>query len=99
MSPELTSLIVGAALTGAGWLGRELWASWQEARSGKKDEAQRIAAERDQWKQKAAENKALAETYYNNKQRVYDSVWEHRRVARAHGIPDDALPEVPPNHH
>jgi hypothetical protein len=100
IDPQITYTLVGALITGGGWLGRELWKSWQEARQGRKDEAQKIAAERDEWKRKAAENKALAETYYNNKLRVKDVLYATRRVAMEKGnLAPEELPPLPPDHH
>jgi cell shape-determining protein MreC len=72
---------------------KQFWASFKEARQGRKDEAQRIAAERDQWKLKA-------ESYYNRKQRLKDVLWQTRRVAMQKGnlAPED-LPDVPDDDH
>lgn len=78
-------------LTGFGWLVRTFWKSWQEARKGKKDEADKIADERDQAKR-------VATHYHNRKQRYKDVLWETRRVAiDDYHVPRDKLPDVPPD--
>lgn len=53
IEPEYTYTLLGMILGGIGWAIKRLWESWKEARDGKKDEAQRIAAERDKAKLEA----------------------------------------------
>lgn len=85
MDPQLTSLIVGAAITGIGWLGRTLYKSWQEARQGRKDEADRIADERDK--------------YRTLKLRWKQAYYELSYLAAKRGVTDDELPRTPDDNH
>lgn len=50
MDLSITNTILGALLLGIGWVFKTFWGSWKEAREGRKEEAQRIASDRDKYK-------------------------------------------------
>lgn len=82
MTPELTYTLVGAIIPAIGWVGREFWKSLKEARQGRKDEANRIADERDMFRRK--------KSYWKNK---YD---ELRAIVLALGLTWEQLDHIPP---
>lgn len=88
MDLNIVNTVIGALMVSLGWLGKQFWEMFKQVRGRRKTELQKISAERDR-------ALAKAQRYYNRKQRVKDILWETRRVARKHGIPDDELPPVP----
>lgn len=85
-------MLVGALITGAGWLGRNLWKSWREAQQGRKDEAQKRAEERDLARKEAKD-------YFSKKNQWESAYYALEHTALRHGVPQSELPETPDNRH
>ena len=103
---EITYTLVGAILTGIGWMVKKLVASIKEARDGRKDEAQRIAAERDKGKleiqrlkdelrQERLDRDAEVRELYKKKMRLREEIYKTRQVAINKGkLTVDDLPPL-----
>ena len=106
IDPNLTYTLLGAILTGIGWVIKRLWESWKEARDGRKDEAQRIAAERDKAKlevqrlrdelrQTKLDHDAEMREVYKKKMLLREEIYKTRQVAlNKGGMSSDDLPPL-----
>jgi|GEM_PF-5255206 uncharacterized membrane-anchored protein YhcB (DUF1043 family) len=91
MDFAISNTVVGALMLAVGWIIQQLWSMAKEARRRRKTEMQKIIEERDYYKEQA-------EKHYNRKQRYKDIIWETRRAAVDDWhVPQEALPEVPPD--
>lgn len=98
MTPDVVSLITALIGATGGVIVTFFIRSFREWRERRKNEAQRVAKERDQWKQTAMEARRLADTYHDNELRVKDGLYDTRRIAMTEGdLSSEDLPEVPPD--
>lgn len=74
-------MLVGAIIPAIGWVGREFWKSLKEARQGRKDEANKIADERDK--------------YCTLKLRWKRAYYELSYLAAKRGVTDKEMPPTP----
>lgn len=81
MSPAVVGIITALISATAGVLAKGFLDSWQEKRRGRKDEAMRIAAERDRYRT----------LKFRWKKAYYQLVY----IASKAGVPDDQLPHTP----
>lgn len=88
MDPQLSYTLLGAVITAIGWAVKEFRRSWKEAQEGRKDEADRIANERDS-------AKADAKYQYDRASLWRDATYATRRVAMDAGLRVEDLPRTP----
>lgn len=88
MDPQITYTLLGGALMGVGWMIKEFRRSWKEAQEGRKDEAEKMANERD-----AA--RAEAKAQYADKRLWQDATYATRQVAMEAGVHQEDLPKLP----
>ena len=106
IEPEYTYTLLGMILGGIGWAIKRLWESWKEARDGRKDEAQRIAAERDKAKlevqqlrdelrQAKLDHDAAMREVYKKKMQLREEIYKTRQAAmNKGGLSADELPPL-----
>lgn len=89
MDLTIANTIVGALLLAVGWILKQFWEMWREARGRRRSEVQKLTDERNKARSEAKQN-------YIKKMRWRDATYATRQVAMTKGnVAPEELPPTP----